>query len=333
MSGAGVVGVAFIGCGMVSELHHLAVMGAEAARLVGVYDTNAERAATRARDWGARAYSSLEELLGDEDVAAVFVLSPAEHHREHALAALGHGKHVLIEKPVGDSVAEILEIAAAAKRAGRVAMPGHNYIYQPDLWRAQRLIQHGDLGRICAAWITYVIQHPEEIAAHYHGVVRQILTHHLYLLLYLIGRPVRLWATQQSLHYERLTLEDQATIVAQMEDGSVAHLFASFAADDPTSDPWTFLVKVLGTRGGVSQSWRDAVFQRPLGTLNVAIAPYEETYSYEVEHFITHCIGRGEEPRSTILDAARVQHLVEVAEQSIVSGAAITVEGEARLWR
>jgi predicted dehydrogenase len=332
MSVAGAVGVAFVGCGMVSELHHLAVTGITAARLVGVYDSDGERAAARARAWGTRAYASLEELLADEDVTAVFVLSPAEYHREHALAALRHGKHVLIEKPVGDSVPEILEIAEAAERAGRVAMPGHNYIYQPDVWRARRLIQQGDLGRICVTWITYIIHHPEAVAVHYHGVLRQILTHHLYLLLYLVGRPVRLWATRQSLHYERLTREDQATIVAELADGSVAHLFASFAADDPTSNPWTFLVKVLGTRGGVSLSWRDAVFQRPLGTLNVAIAPYEETYSYEVEHFITRCIGHGEEPRSTLLDAARVQHLVDRAERSSASGAAVAVEPDPVLW-
>jgi predicted dehydrogenase len=332
MSATDRVGVAFVGCGMVSELHHLAVLGTEGARLVGVYDTNPGRTATRASDWGARAYHTLEELLSDDKAAAVFVLSPAEHHRDHALAALRHGKHVLIEKPVGESVSEILEIAEAAERYGRVALPAHNYIYQPEVWRARRLIGKGELGRICATWITYIIHHPEEIAAHYHGVVRQILTHHLYLLLYLIGRPVRLWACRQSLHYERLALEDQATIVAEMEDGSVAHLFASFAADDPTSDPWTFLVKVLGTRGGVSQSWRDAVFQRPLGSLGLAIAPYEETYTHEVEHFIARCIGHGEEPRSTLLDAARVQYLVELAERSIASGVSLEVESNTRLW-
>ncbi|HWE62651.1 MAG TPA: Gfo/Idh/MocA family oxidoreductase [Chloroflexota bacterium] len=328
----GAVGVAFIGCGMVSELHHLAVSTGDAAHLVGVYDTDRARAATRAREWGVRAYDTLEELLRDEVVVAVFVLSPAQHHRDHALAALQHGKHVLIEKPAGESVREILEIADAAERHGRVAMPAHNYIYQPDVWRARRLIRQGDLGRICSTWITYIIHHSEEVAAHYHGVMRQILTHHLYLLLYLLGRPVRLWAAQQSLHYERLALEDQATIVAQMEDGSVAHLFASFAADDPTSDPWTFLVKVLGTRGGLSQSWRDAVFQRPLGSLGLAIAPYEETYTYEVDHFISRCIGHREQPLSSLLDAARAQHLVELAERSIASGAAVAVDGNTRLW-
>ncbi len=327
------VGIGFIGCGMVSELHHPAVVAnAETARLVGVFDIDGERAVARARDWGVRAYDSQDALLADEAIAAVFVLSPLEAHKEQVLAALRHGKHVLVEKPAGLSVEDILEMADAAEQAGRVVMPGHNYLYQPDVWRARRLIRGDNLGRICATWVHYAIHHPEEVAAHYHGVLREVLPHHLSLILYLLGRPASVWAVQQSLHYENLRQDDQASVVLQMEDGATAHLFASFAVDDPTSDPWTFLVKVLGTRGGVSYSWRDAIFQRPLGSLGFAIAPYEESYTYEVNHFVSRCILRGEAPLSTILDAARIQRLVELAEESIASGASAPVPDDARLW-
>jgi len=327
------VGIGFIGCGMVSELHHPAVVdNADAARLIGVFDIDGERAAARARAWGVRAYESLARMLDDDAIAAVFVLSPLEAHKEHVLAALRHGKHVLVEKPVGLSVEDILEMADAAEQAGRVVMPGHNYLYQPDVWRARRLIRGGDLGRVCAAWVHYAIHHPEEVAAHYHGVLREVIPHHLSLILYLLGRPASAWAVQQSLHYENLRQDDQASVVVRMEDGATAHLFASFAVDDPTSDPWTFVFKVLGTRGGVSYSWRDAIFQRPLGSLGLAIAPYEESYTYEVNHFVARCIRRGEEPLSTLLDAARIQRLVELAEESIASGASVPVPDDARLW-
>jgi len=309
-----VIGVGFVGCGMVSELHHLAVATSEEARLIGVYDVDGARADERARAWGVRAYASLAEMLADEAIEAVFVLSPLEAHKEQVLDALRHGKHVLVEKPVGSSVQDILEMADAAQRYQRVVMPAHNYVYQPDVWRARRLIRQGDLGRICAAWVTYAIFHSEEIAAHYHGVLREVLAHHLYLTLYLLGRPARLWATQQSLHYARLQQDDQASMVLQMEDGSVAHLFATFGADDPTSNPWTFMFKVLGTRGGVTYSWRDAVFQRPLGTLGIAIVPYEESFTYEVQHFLHRCILHGDAPLSTIKDAARVHHRAGRAE-------------------
>jgi hypothetical protein len=69
-----------------------------------------------------------------------------------------------------------------------------------------------------------------------------------------------------------------------------------------------------------------------LGSLGLAIAPYEETFANEVEHFVTRCSGRGEELRSPLLDAAHAQHLVELAERSIASGAAITVEPATLAW-
>jgi predicted dehydrogenase len=322
------IGVGFIGCGMVSELHHLALTTSTGAYLVGVFDLDPDRAARRAETWGVRAFADLQQLLDDPGIEAVFVLTPLEARREQVLAALRHGKHVLVEKPVGASLAALQEMARAAEHHQRVLMPGHNYVYQPDVWRARRLIREGHLGRICATWVNYAIFHSEEIAAHYHGVLREVLTHHLYLVLYLLGRSTSIWATRQSLHYERLDQDDQALIILQMEDGSIAQLFATFAADDPTSNPWTFMFKVLGTQGGVSYSWRDAMFQRPLGTLGMAIAPYEESFRYEVEHFIERCIGRGEAPLSTITDAMHTQRLLELAAASVTSGQTMRVEDE-----
>jgi predicted dehydrogenase len=317
---------------MVSELHQQAVVGSDFAHLVGVYDTQLQRVQARAHAWNVRAYRNLEELLADEAVDALYVLVPVEWHKEIVLRALQHCKHVFVEKPVAASVEEILEIALAAARYQRVVMPGHNYAYQPEARRAQSLISQGKLGRVCTSWITYAIEHSEAVSAHYHGVVREVLVHHLYLLLYLLGRPAEIWATQQSLHYEHLQQDDQGMIVARMPDGSMAQLFATWAVDDPTSDPWSFVVKVLGTQGGVTYSWRSAVIQRALGSLTIGFAPYEETFAYELEYFVTRCIGHGEQPLSTVLDAARVQFLVDCAAQSIAERRIVTVPEDPRLW-
>jgi predicted dehydrogenase len=170
------------------------------------------------------------------------------------------------------------------------------------------------------------------VSAHYHGVIREVLVHHLYLLLYLFGRPAEIWAMQQSLHYKHLTQDDQGMIVARMPDGSTAQLFATWAVDDPTSDPWSFVVKVLGTQGGLTYSWRGAVLQRGLGSLSIGFPAYEDTFGYELEHFVSRCILRGEAPLSTVLDAARVQYLVELALQSIADRSVVTVPRDSRLW-
>ena len=101
--------------------------------------------------------------------------------------ALEAKKPVLVEKPVAASVDEVAEMQRLAEAAGVACMPGHNYIYEESLRRSSELIAEGELGRLVSVYVMYNIHHPEEIANRYPGVVRQILTHHSYILMFLAG--------------------------------------------------------------------------------------------------------------------------------------------------
>src|SRR5262249_219666 len=165
---------------------------------------------------------------------------------ETAVAALEAGKHVLVEKPVARQVSEIQRLEQAARKAGRVCMPAHNYIYTPALERAKRLIGEGRLGKVGSLWGIYNIFHSAEIAKNYSGPLREVCVHHSYSLLYLLGRPERLTATVSSVHYKELQQQDQVMIVAEMPGGAIANLWCSFSANDRANDPWTVLYKVIG---------------------------------------------------------------------------------------
>jgi|BEDMetMinimDraft_2_1075160.scaffolds.fasta_scaffold00959_4 predicted dehydrogenase len=313
------VRIGFIGAGMVSELHKRAIDSVEDARLAAIYGaTDADR--KRAEEWGVKYYRDLAAFF--KEVDAVYVLTPVEHHAVYALNAIDSGKPVFIEKPVAANSKEVEQIAARARAKKIPCMPGHNYIYDPSIWRIRGVIDTGDLGRLSSIWIIYTIYHTEEIAAHYPGIVQQILTHHFYVLNYLVGLPRRVAAMTTSLHYENLDRDDQALVMAEMQNGALACLFASFAADDDTVDPWTFLVKVFGTSGSAMHSWRELVVSRAIGTHSKAFIPYEESYAFEDEYFITRCLN-GEEPLSTIEDAANIQKLVEKVQQSASSASFI----------
>lgn len=314
------VGIGFVGAGAVAEMHEQALRDIPGARLIGIYRRNRAELHARAARWNCAPFERLEDLLADPRIGAVFILSPLEDHHDQAMQALAAGKHVLIEKPVSTSAASVRQIAAEAARRNLVCMPAHNYIYQPDLWRAKRLIQNGALGRIVAGWVNFILFHDEELASHYPGVMRQIMTHHLYCTLYLLGRPRRVVALTSCLHYQKLDREDQVAMALEMESGALVNLFASFACNDETSQPWSFNIKVLGTNGGVHYNWRDAVFFRKLGTLPWAFVPYEESYTHEDRFFIERCLARGEAPLSSMEDAAVAQEIIEAAEESVRSG-------------
>ena len=315
------IGIAFAGAGIVAEMHGRGVAANANATLIGAYDPEIAKALAITKKFGGRVFSTLEDLLADPLVDAVHVLTPTKHHVATALASLSAGKHVLIEKPVAESKEDIARLQDAAQQSGRVCMPAHNYIYVPSLQRAKRLIENGKLGKIASLWILYNIFHSEDVAAIYGGVLRAVCMHHAYSLLYLLGRPRRLSSMTSRVHYQHLQCEDQAMITCEMQDGALANLWCSFAANDPTNDPWTVIYKVLGTTGGVSYSWNEAQFEDRGGPA-WGLPCYEEGFIEEIAHFVTHCILEGTSPLSTLDDAADALSILEAAERSALGSSA-----------
>jgi len=312
------LGIAFVGAGIVAEMHGRGIAENANATFVGAYDPNPERAASITQKFGGRTFSSLHQLLVDSSVDAVHVLTPTSHHVDTAVACLRAGKHVLVEKPVANTREELRILQEESIRSGRVCMPGHNYIYVASLKRAKRLLNSGNLGQIASLWILYNIFHQEEVAAIYGGVLRAVCMHHAYSLLYLLGRPNRVSCMTARVHYERLECEDQAMITCEMQSGALANLWCSFAANDPTNDPWTVTYKILGTKGAVNFSWNEAQFEDSGGPA-WGMPCYEEGFIYQIDHFINHCVLRGESPLSTLSDAADALAIINAAQRSALS--------------
>lgn len=309
------IGVAFIGAGTVAEMHGRGVSAVANARFIGAFDANPASAEALVARFGGRVFKDEQQLLADADVDAAHVLTPVEHHVSQAITCLERGKHVLLEKPVAEAQQGIAQLKIAVKKAGKICMPAHNYIYAPSVRRAKRLIEAGKLGKIASLWILYNIFHSEQEVARYGGVLRAVCTHHAYSLLYLLGRPCRLIAATSQVHDRKLACEDQAMIVCEMKDGAIANLWSSFAAGDPTSDPWTVLYKVLGTNGGISYSWNEAQFSDEGGPA-WGMPCYEESFAEEISFFINRCVLAGDAPLSTLDDAADTLTILAAAERS-----------------
>jgi predicted dehydrogenase len=287
----------------------------------GVFDPDTQKASSLAGILKTRIYPDLDSLLKDPAIDAVAVLSPNHLHVELALRSLEAGKHVIIEKPIAESVEEVNRLEAAALRAGKICMPAHNYIYNPSLIRAKRLISEGHLGAIASGWILYNIFHSEEIARRYGGVLREVCVHHAYSLLFLLGRPAKVSAQISQVHYQELTCEDQAMLTCTMPGGALVHLWASFAASDPTSDPWTVIYKILGTNGGIAYTWEDARYNDTGGPA-WGIPNYLDGFYHELDFFANHAIANREAPLSTLTDARDAIRIIEAAENSVAKGGA-----------
>lgn len=319
------IGIGFIGAGDISLYHSQGIKQCGGTKLVGFYDVLPERAQQRARDFGGIAFKSADELVTHPEVDAVLVLTPLEAHFPNVKLALEAGKHVLVEKPVGVSIAEIEEMKRLSQEYSLVCMPGHNNIYDPEIERIKAAIDRGLLGKLSYVSILYNIYHPEEVAKKYPGVIRQVGTHHAYTLLYLAGEPLSVQAMKAMQHYQAYDQED--IFVANLgygENGPLAHMEVNFAADDHSSDPWSLYVKVIGLKAAGRASHNDLVVNEPGIVHSHTYVAYPETIRNEDAHFIA-CVRGEKQPLSTLDDAILAQRIIEAIEQSIKEGKTVNL--------
>ena len=119
--------------------------------VAAVASRDAARAAGLARELGAaRAYGSYEAMVADPDVDVVYVATTHAHHRDAALLALGAGKPVLVEKPIGLNAREAREIREAARARGLLCMEGMWLRLNPTVRAAWASVAAGEIGEVVA---------------------------------------------------------------------------------------------------------------------------------------------------------------------------------------
>jgi predicted dehydrogenase len=125
----GVVKAGVVGVGALGRHHARVWAGVAGARLVGVHDADAGRAAEVAAAHGCRAYPDVSSLLADTDAVSIAV--PTVAHHAVARQALDAGRDVLLEKPMTATLAEADDLVACAAGRGRILQVGHIERFNP----------------------------------------------------------------------------------------------------------------------------------------------------------------------------------------------------------
>ncbi|HEX5825357.1 MAG TPA: Gfo/Idh/MocA family oxidoreductase [Candidatus Limnocylindrales bacterium] len=134
------------------ELHAVAGRDADRAR------------AFATRHGAATTHSTYAELLADPAVDVVYVALPNSLHAEWTIRALDAGKHVLCEKPLALTVADVDSIAAAAARNGRIAVEAFMYLHHPQTLKALEIARSGTLGtlQVVSSAFSFFLTHPND---------------------------------------------------------------------------------------------------------------------------------------------------------------------------
>jgi predicted dehydrogenase len=238
--------VAVVGTGFMGKAHALALRAAAAAledgpaaELATLCDLDAGVAREKAGWWGfAGSTDDWRRAVADPAIDAVTIATPNATHREIALATLAAGKHVWCEKPMAHSLEDAEAMAAAAASSARVALLGYNYVSNPVLFAARRLIADGALGRVFEFRGRFDEDYLADPARPWSwrlrraeaglGAAGDMLCHLVSLALLLVGRVERLTGMMETVHRRR-TLRDRPGETAAVENEDVVHALVRFA--------------------------------------------------------------------------------------------------------
>jgi len=146
MGKGNVVKVALIGIGGWSTVIADAAKRSNRVELVTCFTRTPEKRRAFARKYECGEEKNFEDIIKRDDVDAVLLTTPNAMHAEHAVLAARHGKHVFVDKPIANTMADGKEIVKACQEAGVVLLVGHDMRRLAGNRKVKELIDGGAIG-------------------------------------------------------------------------------------------------------------------------------------------------------------------------------------------
>ena len=249
-----------------------------------VCDRDVERASTLAAKAGASVHGDYDAaLLARDDLDIIDICLPPVLHFDAVARALRAGRHVVCEKPLVGSLAEVDALAALARQCGRTLMPIFQARFGNGLARARHLMATGAAGRVFLATVEthwsrgaayYAVPWRGKRATELGGAFLAHAIHIHDMLTTLVGPPRRVSAST-AVRVNPIETEDCGGAVLELQDGAIAVLSVTLGSADEisrlrvmcenvtiesggnlyacASDPWRFV-----PRAPKDQAWLDA---------------------------------------------------------------------------
>lgn len=271
MNGNETVGVAVVGFGYWGVNLARNAVAAPTTHLAGVVEPDDDaRARAGAAHPGISVWRDLDEALADPAVEAVVVATPASTHARIAKQALDAGRHVLVEKPLADNVADAEALVARAEEAGRILMVGHTFLYSRPVEHLRGWVEKGELGSV-----QYLYSQRLSL-----GRIRRdcdalwnFAPHDVSIMLHVLGeRPVEV--TARGFSFIEPGIDDVCFASLVFESGVGANLHVSWI--DPRK---TRLMTVVGDEK--MAIYNDVSVDQPLWLVDAGVARSQELGAYE----------------------------------------------------
>ena len=312
--------VACIGMGWWSDVLADAIQRSAKLKIVACYTRSESKRAAFAAKYGCKAATSYEAILDDPQIEAIINTTPNNVHLETTRAAASAGKHVFLDKPIANTIAEGRAIAEACRKAGVVLALGYQRRRESHFRWVRKQIDQGAFGRLVnaecnisrdrlgkidlASWRYTAEGMPG-------GVMLQIGIHYTDVLEYLIG-PVK----AVSGRFAQLVLPgdnpDVASLVLEHDNGALSTLNASYASASEY-----YLMNVYGKEASAYYDLHGGLrfLKRGSTAPDPVACPKTDAFVEELEEFAAAARGAGKPE----MDGERATASLAVIRAGIVS--------------
>jgi predicted dehydrogenase len=267
--------------------------------IASCYTRSDEKRQAFAKKYGCAAAASYEAILGDKAIEAIVNTTPNNVHRETTIAAARAGKHVFLDKPIANTVADARALTDACRKAGVVLALGYQRRKESHFRWIRKQIDDGVFGRLVNAeanisrdrlgqfqlgsWRYTAEGMPG-------GVMLQIGIHYTDVLEYLMG-PIK--AVRGSLVQLVLPGEnpDIASLIMEHENGALSTLNACYASASEY-----YLMNIYGKEATAYYDLHQGLrfLKRGSSTVSAVPCPKNDTIVEELDEFAGAVRGKGD---------------------------------------
>jgi len=318
------IGIAVIGLGHNGRAFCRAYAQNPMARLVAVCDHDPQRLRATAYEHDAEGYADYS-FLEREDIRAVSVHTPDHLHAEPFLRALAAGKHVFVEKPFANSLADVTRMLEAAQASERVTMVGQVLRFNPIFRAVKRWVETGALGELFYLEADYIhdLRYQREMEPWKLTEEIPIVgggCHPLDLLRWFAGEVEEVFACANHIAYREMSQPTTVVSTYRFASGAVGKVTALYGCVNPM--PELYNLGVFGTKGTVVRN-RLSLDGLP-EWMEMPTPTPGHPYEPEVAHFLD-CILHGRAPLVDALEGAKTAAAALCAAESARSGKPVRV--------
>lgn len=282
--------IGVIGTGVMGK-NHLRVYSSlsERCQVVGVYDIDYKRAKLVADEFCTVAYNTLDDLL--KHVDAVSIAVPTVAHFDVGSKCLDQKVHVLMEKPITETVAEAKKLICKANNAGLKLQVGHIELFNPTINVLQRILADQEIIALDIHRMKPLEPRNQNV-----DVVKDLMIHDIYTLLYLLKDSIdNVYAIGRSNN----AAVKHAIALFRFRSGNVAQLTASHVAEEKVRT-----IRVIAKKAFINADLlgRKIVVTRPDNSQQTIVekiaVPEQDPLKMQLLQFI-NCIENNAKPAVT----------------------------------